>query len=183
MASFKQADLKKINYIYTDTSVLLFHLGHNRGSALKNKCSELIADAYNAQVPLILSEHAKQEMLQVLIRSSFKNAGYDKEDDIKYLRERMPEEYERILRRGIDTYENYMRTLRKTDAFMEDALNEDKKTHEKKIELMKQYNIFGAPDAYHLALALENGIDCFASCDSDFKNLSIPGLTILYEGK
>lgn len=183
MASFKQVDLKKINYIYTDTSVLLFHLGHNRNNTLKNKCSELITDAYNAKVPLILSEHAKQEMLHVLISSSFKNAGYSREDDIKYLRKQRPEEYEKLLRQGIDTYENYMRALRNTDAFLEDALYADKATHNKKLELMKQYNIFGAPDAYHLALALENGIDCFASCDSDFKNLSMPGLTILYEGR
>lgn len=179
MADFKDVEFKESDYIYTDTSAILQFLGYDNNPKIVNEVADLFAKARNANAPLVISQIVLSEILDVIIKDTFKRNGYNSQKDIKELREASSDTYNRLLGQALNDYNSYKHKITGNDIFLNDILLPSEETYEKRDALMFKHNIFGNADATHLALALEYGIEYFVTCDKDFKNLSVPDLTII----
>lgn len=179
MSGFKAIEFKKDEYIYTDTSALLQFVGYNNNSSLKRKVAEVISAAHNANVPLVVSSVALNEISHVIVKDVFEKAGYSRQEDIKWLQRTHPAEYKKLLNQALETYRNYKRKILQNEAVLDNVIFPSEEAWEKKEVLMDTYGIFGSTDALHLAIALDYGLDYFLTTDSDFQNLAIPDIKMI----
>lgn len=180
MGVFKEVTFVETDYIYADTNVFLNFLGYNGDMSMNKDCKELFSKAYNANAPIVLSRVAIDEIKRVLILSEFERNGYRGERQIKDLHKKDPEQFNKILGQALNICDDYERKLKSSEAILDEIVTPDNETYKERDELMRNQNLYGVQDATHLAIAKQYGINYFATCDSDFSNVNVPGITILY---
>ena len=180
MGVCKEVKFVETDYIYADTNVFLNFLGYNDNMSMNRDCKELFSKAYNANAPIVLSRVAIDEIKKVLILSEFERNEYKGDRAIKNLHKKDPKQFNKILGQALNICDDYERRLKSNEAILDEIVTPDNETYKERDELMRNQNLFGVQDATHLAIAKQYGINYFATCDSDFSNVNIPGITILY---
>ena len=122
MTTFRQIKFKENEYEYPDTSVLLQFLGYDNDVTIRHNVAKLFSEAHNSNATLVVSEITFDEILHVIIKNAFKKVGCRSQDDIKKLRETVPDTYNRVLGQALNDYQSYKRKVLSNDSFLPEPL-------------------------------------------------------------
>lgn len=179
---FGKAKFNNEDMVMFDTSVLVHYLGLNNKETTHNECRNLVNSISKANAMIVLTDKSFSELTNISVTSAFKaKANTRNENDIKKLRESDLTLYNDIVENALNCVEQYKKQIFNIPAIYNEALSLNPNSHDQVMQIMRKYQIHGIFDAEQVVIALQQGVQYFATTDCDFNSIKESELQVLVD--
>lgn len=184
---FGRAKFTSGDFVMLDTSFIASYLGcdksdNEQNELRSNECKNLVNSIARANAYAVIAQGSIRELTNIVISSTFnRNSGAVGEAAIKRLKESCCSEYQENISEAVDRAATYIKRLMENPVVYPELLNANGMDESVVHKIMSDYRLHGYADAEFLAIAIEHGIQYFATTDSDFNNVNDSNVQILVD--